>query len=187
MKKPSVFTTALVCVTLTGCSNALYFYQTERIAMVLEARPDSSQPIQGSVGIKHRIALVTPAKEKDGESVSALSKFAFKKEPGSVGRVGPVTIRSTLLTGQATKELTQSQTTAAVAAMADGEPPIWNRIAADMLSDAEGKGTLTEFVGVANKPWQDLSIEEKKTLGRLSGAGANYEVELHQAIQSEMR
>ncbi len=187
MRISHLFMTALVSATTAGCSNALYFYQTERIAMVLEARPDSSQPIQGSVGIKHRIALVTPAKEKEGDSVSALSKFAFEKKPGSLGRVGPVTIRSTLLTGQATKELTQSQTTAAVAAMADGELPTWNRIAVDVLSEAQSEGTLTELGTVANKPWEDLTVEEKKALGRLSGAGANYEVELHHAIQSEMR
>jgi hypothetical protein len=187
MKMIDVFTLVLVSVTLTGCSNALYFYQTERIAMVLEARPDSSQPVQGSLGIKHRIALIAPAKEKEGESVSALSTFRFQKEAGTAGGIGPVTIRSTLLTGKAAHDLDQTQTTAAVTAMADGELPTWNKIAGNALADAERAGTLVELGSLANKPYKDLDYEEKQRLGRLTGALKNYDLELHHALQSEMR
>jgi len=73
---------------LNGCSNALYFYETEKISMNLEGRPDPSQPVQGSLGFKQRVAIVAPPKDPDtltqarSESVSMISSFRFRKDPG---------------------------------------------------------------------------------------------------------
>lgn len=49
--------------SIVGCTNALYIYQTERISLTLEGRPDSTQPIQGNLGLKQRIAVITPGME----------------------------------------------------------------------------------------------------------------------------
>ena len=62
---------------LTGCSNALYFYETEKISLTAEARPDSSQPVQGSLGIKQRVVLIAP-KGRNNDAVSSISSFSKK-------------------------------------------------------------------------------------------------------------
>ncbi|MDD5273431.1 MAG: hypothetical protein PHU14_12010 [Methylovulum sp.] len=53
---------ACMAGVLASCSNALYFYETDKIALNTEARPDASQPIQGSLGLKQRVVLVAPKK-----------------------------------------------------------------------------------------------------------------------------
>lgn len=53
-------------VLLPSCSNALYFYETDKISLTVDARPDSSQPVQGNLGIKQRVALITPATKSSG-------------------------------------------------------------------------------------------------------------------------
>ena len=105
---------------LTACSNALYFYETEKISLTLEARPDSSQPIQGNIGIKQRIALITPEiGEKngkvDGEALSSISSFRFKVAPDPAANgaffngFNPVLIRTAFITGKAASGLKQKQ------------------------------------------------------------------------------
>ena len=108
---------------LTGCApHAVYFYETEKMSMTLEARPDPSQPVQGNLGLKQRVILVAPrktdkntkstakdgtdstpkSKSESGDSASVLSSTRFSKTPveGSV-RVGAFLIQSVLLTGDA--------------------------------------------------------------------------------------
>lgn len=93
---------------LIGC-NALYFYDTEKVSLTLEGRPDSSQPIQGSLGLKQRTAILVPPQEegeedKDGtDALSLISSFRFIKEEGSLFNLGPVTIQTALVTGDAAK------------------------------------------------------------------------------------
>lgn len=118
---------------LPSCSNALYFYETDKISLLVEARPDSSQPIQGNLGLKQRVALVTPAtknsedakpsangsacddalvtpstKNPEGDAMSGISSFRFKidEEPG----FNPVTIQSAFITGEAASCLDSEQT-----------------------------------------------------------------------------
>lgn len=108
---------------LQSCaSNSVYFYETEKIAMTLEARPDPSQPVQGSLGLKQRVVLVAPKKAAAGspntgganvtrvnkekkesnDSASVLSTFRFSKSPSTDAfGVGAFLIQSALLTGDA--------------------------------------------------------------------------------------
>lgn len=106
---------------LSGCSNALYFYETEKISLTVEARPDSSQPVQGSVGVKQRVALVTPGTQsatmnstQDNEALSAISSFGFKIIPTSGTLFDPILIQTAFVTGEAASQL-NAQETAAVA------------------------------------------------------------------------
>jgi hypothetical protein len=115
-----------VLLFLSACSNALYFYETDKISLTVEARPDSSQPVQGNLGIKQRVALVTPAKKNavtatsvsttekassDGDALSVISSFRFKieEEPG----FNPVSIQTAFITGEAASGLEQSEATVA--------------------------------------------------------------------------
>lgn len=60
------YSLAIALLTLlNGCSNALYFYETEKVSLTVEARPDSSQPVQGSLGIKQRVVLIAPKKSNE--------------------------------------------------------------------------------------------------------------------------
>ena len=137
-------------VLLTSCSNALYFYETDKISLTVEARPDSSQPVQGNLGLKQRVALVTPAtripqdvlpsanesacddalvtpstKILEGDALSSINSFRFKieEEPG----FNPVTIQSAFITGDAASCLKQNEAaTAAKIVAQSGELQIVN-------------------------------------------------------------
>jgi hypothetical protein len=97
---------------LIGCANQpMYFYETEKISLTVEARPDSSQPVQGSLGIKQRLALIAPKKNQNdsskgvGEAVSALSSFSFKISPEKNNLFDPVLIQTAFVTGEAAAKL----------------------------------------------------------------------------------
>ncbi len=122
--------------SLSGCADALYFYETDKISLTLEVRPDSSQPVQGNLGLKQRIVLVSPKKNEKtsssanahstsecnnsienasgqnvndcGEALSALSSFRFKKEEGALWDFGPVTIQHAFVTGEAASQFDSS-------------------------------------------------------------------------------
>lgn len=105
---------------LCGCSNALYFYETEKIAMSVQGRPDSSQPVQGSLGLKQRVAVVAPPKDPDtttrarSDAVSMVSTFRFRKDEGGFADLGPVTIQTAFVTGSAATALERKAPAVAV-------------------------------------------------------------------------
>lgn len=95
---------------LIGCVSPMYFYETEKISLTVEARPDSSQPVQGSLGIKQRLALIAPKKNlndsnkgNDGEAISAITSFSFKIMPKPGNLFDPLVIQTAFVTGEAAK------------------------------------------------------------------------------------
>lgn len=119
------YSLSLVLVAfLTGCSNALYFYETEKISLTAEARPDSSQPVQGSLGIKQRVVLIAPKGEND-DAVSAISSFSFKIIPEPGTPFNPVLIQTAFITGDAAACLTEIEAQKAAQAITLGsvQPP----------------------------------------------------------------
>lgn len=78
---PTVLCAAATAL-VAGC-NAVYFYETDKISLTVEARPDSTGPIQGNLGVKQRVVAFVPesnrtdvmsphsAKEADATSESA--------------------------------------------------------------------------------------------------------------------
>ncbi len=110
-----------VASVLAGCSNALYFYETDKIALNIEARPDASQPIQGNLGLKQRVVLVAPKKNKNDDAVSSISSFSFKSLPHNTQhRLGTVLIQTAFITGDAAAELNGLAAAAAKAIVQDG-------------------------------------------------------------------
>jgi len=109
MRTIGVLVLAIAFTWLSGCSNALYFYETEKIGMSVEGRPDSSQPVQGSLGLKQRVAVVAPPEDPDtmtsakSEALSMISSFRFRKDRGTLRDIGPVTIQTAFVTGKAAK------------------------------------------------------------------------------------
>lgn len=102
----------LLCFILPSCTNALYFYETDKISLTAELRPDSTQPIQGNLGIKQRVALVTPSinGQGGGEGLSAISSFRFGMEPQpGLLNLPMITIRTALITGDAASQLNDEQ------------------------------------------------------------------------------
>ncbi|WP_019865694.1 hypothetical protein [Methylovulum miyakonense] len=103
---------------LTGCNNAMYFYETEKVALNVEARPDSSQPVQGSLGLKQRVVLVAPKKTKYSDIVSALSSFSFNIIPNDANYFfNPVLIQTAFITGGAATDLKPLEAKAAAKAI----------------------------------------------------------------------
>lgn len=100
-------------VMLGGCGQNIYYYQNDGFMLKMQGRPsDASQPVQGTLAFKERVALVVPQK-KDGEAYSLISGFSFDKEStGSDGKpaiFGPLHIRSALITGDAATQVATDQ------------------------------------------------------------------------------
>lgn len=111
-QKPSIYRAFFLSLLLTGCANSIYFYETEKISLTVEARPDSTQPVQGNLGIKQRVALIVPKKSndnadgKDGEALSTVSSFDFRiKDDENFFRFNPILIRTAFVTGEAADKL----------------------------------------------------------------------------------
>ena len=111
-EKPSIYRAFFLSLLLTGCANSIYFYETEKISLTVEARPDSTQPVQGNLGIKQRVALIVPKKSndnadgKDGEALSTVSSFDFRIiDDENFFRFNPILIRTAFVTGEAAGKL----------------------------------------------------------------------------------
>ena len=118
--KIKVFMISCLSFLLIGCANSMYFYETEKISLSVEARPDSSQPVQGNLGIKQRVALVVPKKCNDTgdsmicndglknknsrEALSAISSFSFNIIPKSWTPFNAVLIQTAFITGEAASQ-----------------------------------------------------------------------------------
>lgn len=119
-KKPNMYRILFLSLLLTGCANSIYFYETEKISLTVEARPDSTQPVQGNLGLKQRVALIVPKKsnnaEKDGEALSTISSFDFRiKDDEDFFRLNPVLIKTAFITGEAASNLYEKNKAASVA------------------------------------------------------------------------
>jgi len=148
---------------LPSCSNALYFYETDKISLLVEARPDSSQPVQGNLGLKQRVALVTPAtKNVEGDALSSINSFRFKieEEPG----FNPVTIQSAFITGDAAYCLNQKQTEKAASIVAQsGELQIVT-VAPELLQSRRAKAA-TFIKGLSSNELDTLATAIDKEPG----------------------
>jgi uncharacterized protein YceK len=114
MKHISLF--ALVVLVLSGCSSAL-IYETEKVALSIEARSDPSQPVSGTFGAKQRVALVLPGKNsgvgKPGEALSVVSYFNLDLDTGTSINDDGLIIDTVLLTGEAASQFKDDSSKAA--------------------------------------------------------------------------
>lgn len=186
IKKCSV---SLVLVTLlTGCSNALYFYETEKISLTVEARPDSSQPVQGSLGIKQRVALVAPrVDKKGGEALSSISSFSFKIIPEAGTIFNPVLIQTAFITGEAAANLNQTQATKAAQAITHGV----KTETSDELADSYVKGMndtdRTTFKQITGQDFEKLSVQDYQNIVRIIKLDKDlYSYDLHTSLQKKL-
>ncbi|MFH0343327.1 MAG: hypothetical protein ACHBNF_14655 [Chromatiales bacterium] len=179
MRLTGALVLAIALTWLTGCSNALYFYETEKIAMSLQGRPDSSQPVQGSLGLKQRVAIVAPPEDPDtmGEALSMISSFRFRKDPGTLRDIGPVTIQTAFVTGKAARSLDPPQAKQIARAIAQAQvvsEPISTdvEIADDIISrlkKPEREDDLERLkVLLKTTPCKELSPDQKKDYERLT-------------------
>ncbi len=86
-----------------GCSSAIYFYETEKVSITLEGRPDAAQPVSANIGVKQRAALVAPPKSDNSKSLVSKFDLLVKDEPDSWW--DSLTIDSILLTGSAATKM----------------------------------------------------------------------------------
>lgn len=141
-----------------GCT-ALYFYEAARISLTVEARPDSSQPVQGNLGFKQRTAVVAPPKS-DGESAGMISSFRFGR---SGGFPGTIDIRTALVTGDAVplavgerQELAQAISGTYLCERLCECLKTWRK---QDKSNIKKLGTWMEGKGLANEPTMFISSD----------------------------
>lgn len=56
---------------LCGCS-AVYFAEYEKYGLVVEGKPDASEPVSGSVALRQHVVLVTPGRKSNEETCEKL-------------------------------------------------------------------------------------------------------------------
>ena len=171
---------------LGGCTNALYFYETGKISLTLEGRPDSTEPVQGNLGFKQRTAVVAPGKlDGDGKAVmdsgSMISSFRF-------GTKDKISIHTALITGQAARCLDDTEAQEAATAIV-GVPPIpgYDALAKSSIDNARTNKTLPQLIAAANRPYSELSDAERTKLGGSTiTATGDYTENLHKAIRQQL-
>jgi hypothetical protein len=117
-----VLALGLCGLLLGGCTNSIYFYETEKISITLEGRPDGTSPVSGNIGVKQRVVAFGPPKsvgesEEGEDAVSLISYFAFDKTDAGTFH-DPIVIETALITGDAAVSLSDEERKAAFAAFA---------------------------------------------------------------------
>jgi hypothetical protein len=194
---------ALALVGLTACSNAIYYYQSDRVSLTLETRPDPTQPVQGNLGIKQRIAVITPGTESvqigvenepgidssevpKGEALSLIGSFKFGKDKGSGLDTGPVVIKAALICGDAAAKLKPGEASNASKALTAQSIPTYADLALRAIQKAEEKQKKPDLTRLNSKKFSELSSQEKKELGEITGALSTYDAKLHEEIQKTL-
>ncbi|MGR9045810.1 MAG: hypothetical protein ACU83N_10970 [Gammaproteobacteria bacterium] len=186
---------SMACL-LTGCSNALYFYETEKISLTAEARPDSSQPVQGSLGLKQRVVLIAPPKDSEkaattsvdsgrGDALSAISSFSFKIIPKAGTIFNPVLIQTAFITGDAAAQLCPTEAAnAAQAITLEGIDirPI-DELAGDIVKDIKNDADRNTLKQITARDFDSLSDQDYQNITRITSLVKGvYSRELHEAL-----
>jgi hypothetical protein len=134
-------------LTLTGCTNAVYLYQTAKVSFTAEGKADAAEPVSASLGAKERVVLIVPSGDPDAvrnrrpskevsrhevqsdgtiravreprsDALSTITYFDFVKTAGTGWFNDEFLIRSGLITGQAADQLTEEKAKEAFASFA---------------------------------------------------------------------
>jgi hypothetical protein len=175
---------------LPGCTNALYFYETEKISLTAEARPDSSQPVQGSLGIKQRVVLIAPKKHDNDDALSAISSFSFNIIPKAGTILNPVLIQTAFITGDAAASLKtpEAASDAALAITLDGvKPPKIGDLALSIVSDIKDNTERNTLKQITAQDFDTLSGQDFENILRITGLEKeNYTRALHKALRKTL-
>lgn len=176
-----------IAVFLNACTNALYFYETDKVSLTIEARPDSSQPVQGNFGLKQRVALIAPPKNYgDGDALSSISSFRVNiiEESG----FNPLSIRSAFITGDAAKGLSKNQATRAATVIAGSDIGTYTEIADDLVNDLKNEeADLKTLKSLTMKPFDQLTAEDLSNLENITGLTPDiYTQAFHQALRKRL-
>lgn len=178
---------------LIGCANTMYFYETEKMSLTVEARPDSTQPVQGNLGLKQRVGLVVPKKKEDEDALSAISSFNFKITPEPETVFNPVLIQTAFITGEAAANLTtQAAAEAAQAITLNGIVTNEMHEHADcIIKSSTGQGTLDTLRDIVRHEFNRLSDEDwKKLKSTMQPCGVSdrqhYTLSLHKALKEKL-
>lgn len=173
----------LAASMLMGCTNALYFYETTKLSMTVEGRPDSTQPVSGSIAAKARTAVVVPPR-KDGEAGSMISLFRTSKASGFLGKV---TMTSMLVTGDAAVEAANQNKAAEVAgAMVAQSIPDENAILCADLREALTALGAPAVQALAARDWATLTPDEQQSLREATGRGPRYDSPFHLRVRAAL-
>lgn len=156
---------AVLAICLGGC-NALYFAESAKVALSVEARPDASQPVQGSFGGKQRTVVVAPPVAADRESTAMISSFRFGREPKAGSLFGPIEIHTALVTGEAARSLNPKQARDAALAIAGAPIPPAAEQAREIVG-AMNPAQRERARALLELP--DPTEAQRKELGRLTG------------------
>jgi hypothetical protein len=170
----------------SACSKSLMFYETGKLSLTIEGRPDSSEPVQGNLGFKQRTAVVAPAMHTaQGDptnSASMISSFLIYKDSGW----GPLHIRTGFVTGKAARSLSPSKAEQVAQAVSGIGVPTRSDNATLAIQNATEADEQT-FKTLTAKSYDALTADERTTLGRLTGAGSLYDAQLHGDIQKALK
>ncbi len=102
MKKLYILLLMVTAYFLAGC-DSIYFYESSKLALSFETRPDPSKPVSGSLSASTHMATVIPPQQKDDgswEAVSLINYFNMSNDSEN-----GLVIDSVFITGDAYSEL----------------------------------------------------------------------------------
>jgi hypothetical protein len=151
----------LIC----GC-NSIYFYETEKVALNIEGRPDATRPVSGTFGASMHVAAVVPSKNSDengppGEAMSLISYFNFEKDDANTRNPfdDPLTIETVLITGAAHEKLKEK---GAAANVFNALSEVAAKKAAKSVP--EEKENISDLMTEINEAYKNESDTNKKAL-----------------------
>ncbi len=193
MKRLSLVVAVMLAGGATSCTNMIYYYQSEKIALSVETRQDSTQPVTGSFGFKQRIVTIVPPKddvdigvdEPASDAANLISYFDFGlKDPGG-GGFDALDVRSFLITGDAADQVKQDDAMAVfetlALATAEGKTATWTAVKRlyDVLKTAAARSDDEQaFVDALNARSTALlgSVQAFKPWTRRKDAGGVWNV-----------
>lgn len=188
MRKINTFLISMgLAILLAACNNALYFYETEKISLSAEARPDSSQPVQGSLGIKQRVALIAPKKSDKDDALSAINSFSFKISPAAGTIFNPVLIQTAFITGDAAQlDLNQARNAAKAITLKGFETNTTDKNADDIVNgiNDDDRNTLKQITA---KDFDSLSEQDYQNITRITSlVKGTYTRALHETLRKKI-
>ena len=126
----------LVSLVLVSCKNSIYFYETARFSMTVEAKANSYEPISGNIGYKQQVAVIVPPKRSDdnSEAVSFVSNISAKTEP-ITGGFDKISFSSVMISGKAAEGISANTVEAVTGAISQNIPVKLLTLIHDELED----------------------------------------------------
>jgi hypothetical protein len=147
----------VLALLLSACASgdasfgrAAFFYETEKFTLTtLEVKPDPASPVEGTIGVRQRVATVVPRTSK-GDAGALMSSFDIVKGDGKL------TVETALITGTAVGQAKGKAGAEGAGAFLSATLSPDSLRAREMITKAQTEGKLNALAALASKPYSEV-------------------------------